>query len=158
MATGSDYYHAKEVYKGLCEALDEMEWKYHNDDEKFIVTFGVNGDDIPMNFVVLVDVERQLLRVMSMMTFEIPTEKRVEISALLSMINYKLAMGCFDLNIGTGEIIFKFNTCFRECLISTELIQMMIMVACNTIDMYNDQIKAVSDGNMTLGEFTERNE
>jgi hypothetical protein len=56
---------AKKVYATLCEALDDRNWKYENVDDELLVHFTVNGDDLPMQFIIFVDVDRQLLRLLS---------------------------------------------------------------------------------------------
>ena len=56
---------ARSAYKTLLTALDSMEWKYERDDEKMRVDFSVRGDDLAMNFIVLIDEERQLIRLLS---------------------------------------------------------------------------------------------
>lgn len=69
---------ARSAYKTLLTALDSMEWKYERDDEKMRVDFSVRGDDLAMNFIVLIDEERQLIRLLSFLPFNFPKETRVE--------------------------------------------------------------------------------
>ena len=69
---------ARRTYEMLCDALDARSWNYSKEEEKLLVHFGVNGDDIPINFVIVVDAERQLVRVMSPLPFKMSEEKRME--------------------------------------------------------------------------------
>ena len=69
---------AKQVYQTLCEAIERREWNFGKDEEKLLVHFGVSGDDIPMQFILIVDAERQLIRLMSPMPFKMSESKRME--------------------------------------------------------------------------------
>lgn len=53
------------MYDTICAAIERREWKYQKDEERLVINFGVNGDDIPMQFIMVVDAERQLVRMMS---------------------------------------------------------------------------------------------
>ena len=153
MASNKDYYHALEVYRALCASLDEMDWVYQKDDEKLLVSFGVSGHDVPMSFVALFDADRQILRLLSFFPFNAPTDRIIEMAVAVSVINYRLAMGSFNLNLGSGEIYFRLNSSFRDSLISTELIQSLVSVTCSTIDEYNDKLLALGNDEMTIQEF-----
>ena len=56
---------AKSVYNSLCEMLDEKNVRYDKHQDDLIISFITGGDDIPMQFLVKVDAERQLIRVLS---------------------------------------------------------------------------------------------
>ena len=58
---------AKKVYQTVCSALEERNWTYKKDEEKLAVFFGVTGEDLPMDIVMSVDEDRQLLRIFSPM-------------------------------------------------------------------------------------------
>lgn len=157
MGTEKDYYHAKEVYTAICESLDEIGWKYTRDDEKLLVSFSVSGDDIPMSFIIVTDVERQIIRLLSFMPFTVPEDKRIELAVAACVANYKFAVGSFDLDIENGNLLFRVASSFRSSLISTELIRYLVSIACNTIDEYNDQFFAICKGDMTLQEYIDKN-
>ena len=78
---------AQQAYDTLCKSLDRRGWKYGKDEAEFVVHFGVNGDDIPMNFIIAVDAERQLVRLMSPLLFKINADKR----------RVSLAMACSSI-------------------------------------------------------------
>ena len=127
------------AYETLCAALDDMGWKYKRDDEKLIVSFGATGKDLSTSFVIMADVERQLIRLLGFLPFEMSEDKRVEGSIATNFANYKFADGSFDYNL--------------DSLISKELCEYMIRCACGTIDDYNDEFLAISQGEMELSEF-----
>ena len=82
---------AQQVYATMCQALDERNWKYTRFEEDLVVSFGVNGDDLPMNFVLQVDEERQVIRLMSGLPFKMPEDKRVE-GAIAAAVTASMGM------------------------------------------------------------------
>lgn len=149
-------YLAQQVYKTLCSALDRRDWEYEKDEEKLLVHFGVNGDDIPMNFVLLVDEERQLIRLLSQLPFKIKEEKRIDGAIAACAVTYRLVDGSFDYDLSDGTIVFRMTASFRKSVISDGLFQYMISCACDTIDAYNDRFMALDKGLITIEDFLQK--
>ena len=70
--------YAKEAYNTLCRALDNIGWKYNRMEDELKIMFGVGGDDLPMNFLIIIDAERQLVRLLSLLPFKMNSDKRVD--------------------------------------------------------------------------------
>jgi len=157
MANENNARAAREVYETLCNTLTSMEWNFQREDEDLRVVFGVQGDDIPMHFVIAIDEGRQLVRLVSFLPFEFAEDKRVEGSIATNQINYTLAEGCFDFGLNDGRPIFRMTTSFRESLVGDEMFRYMIQVACFTVDRYNDQLESLSRGAISLEQFLENN-
>lgn len=141
------------AYETLCAALDDMGWKYNRDDDKLIVNFNATGNDLSTSFVILVDVERQLVRLLGYLPFEMSEDKRVEGSIATNFVNYKFADGNFAYNIGNGRIVFSMTATFLDSLIGKEVFEYMIRCSCDTIDDYNDEFLAISEGKLELSKF-----
>lgn len=137
---------AHKVFAGLCDALDAREWHYDKDEEKLAVHFGVKGDDIPIKIAMFVDVERQLIRLLSPLPFSMSEDKRIEGAVATCEFTDRLADGSFDFDISTGEIFFRMTASFRESVIGEKLFQYMISRACQTVDDYNDTLLALNKG------------
>ena len=87
---------AKSVYNSLCEMLDEKNVRYDKHQDDLIISFITGGDDIPMQFLVKVDAERELIRVLSPIPVTFGEEKRVEGAIATCHATYTLADGSFD--------------------------------------------------------------
>ena len=144
---------AQQVYETLCKALDRRGWKYGKDEEKLLVHFGVRGDDIPMNFIIVVDAERQLVRLMSPLPFKMSEEKRMEGAIATCAATYGMADGSFDYDLSNGEIVFRMTASIRESQLGDGLFQYMISCACAMADKYNDQFLALDKGIMSIADF-----
>lgn len=148
---------ARNVYDSLCEMLDEMKWRYNKFPEDLVVRFDVTGDDLPMQFVIAVDAERQLVRLLSPVPTKFGEDKRVEGAIATSQVNYKLADGSFDFSYEKGEVLFRMTSSFRDSLISKEMLSYMIRCACYTVDEYNDKFFMLAQGKMQIEDFFKKN-
>ena len=157
MADSRQLMYAKEAYNTLCRALDNIGWKYNKIEDELKIMFGVGGEDIPMNFLVIIDAERQLVRLLSLLPFQMKSDKRVEGALATCIINYLLADGSFDFDLDEGHIMFRLTASFRESLLGEELFKYMVSIACHTIDKYNDQLCDLNDGKISLEQFLENN-
>lgn len=144
---------AKQVYQTLCEAIERREWNFGKDEEKLLVHFGVSGDDIPMQFILIVDAERQLIRVMSPLPFKMSESKRMEGAIATCAASFGMADGSFDYDLSDGTIVFRMTASFRESLIGEGLFQYLISCSCAMVDKYNDQFLALDKGIMSITDF-----
>ena len=157
MADEKNIKSAEIVYNTLCEVLDDRHWKYDVHPEDSVVHFIVGGEDIPMEFVVVIDPERELVRMLSQLPFAFSEEKRVAGAIATCQATYKLADGSFDYDFKTGKVFFRLTSSFSGSLISKELLSYMIDCSCYTVDEYNDKFLMIEKGALTLEDFFEKN-
>ncbi|MDE7329572.1 MAG: YbjN domain-containing protein [Clostridia bacterium] len=150
---GVDMKEAQEVYTTVCETLDMKGWRYEKHPEDLVVTFTVNGEDIPMDFVVAVDGKRMLIRLLSRLPFKFAANKRVEGSIATNFANFKLGDGSFDYDLTDGAVTFRMTSSFRGSLISNTAVNYMFNCACATVDDYNDSFLMISKGMLSLKDF-----
>ncbi len=144
---------AKEVFKTLCKTLDDKGLKYDTDDEKLTAFFGASGDDVPMNFILIVDADRQLLRFLSPLPFKMSEDKRIDGAIATCIATYGLNDGSFDYDITDGEIVFRLTASFRESVIGEGLLDYMLAVTAGVTDRYNDQFLAIDKGYLSIADF-----
>ncbi len=144
---------AYRVYQTIIDALDGREWRYKRDDEKLTVNYKVGGDDLPMDFILSVDEDRELIRLFSPLPFTFEEDKRVEGALSTCHATAKLANGCFEYDLSDGMVVFRLVQPYENCDISVDLINYMISVSCRTVDDYNDKLFAVSKGYVKITDF-----
>ena len=144
---------AEGVYELICKMLDGRNWKYDREDAELILHFGVNGEDIPMEFLIVVDAERQLVRLMSLLPFTAGADKLTELAIATSYANYKMADGSFDFDLVKGRIVYRMTTSYRESLLSEELFNYMVSYACYAVDKYNDRFLMLIRGALSVEQF-----
>lgn len=145
--------HAREAYATICRALDDRDWTYTKEEEKLFVHFGVNGEDDPIHFVILVDADRQLIRVLSRLPFQMSEAKRIDGAIAVCAASDSLPDGYFDYDLSKGTIIFRLVTSIEECTVGVGLIQYLIDCTCVVVDNYNDQFHAIEKGELSITDF-----
>ena len=145
--------HAKTVYETACQALSNRDWKYTRHDDDLTLSFGARGDDLPMDFVLIVNPKAQVISLISPLPYKIAQDKRVDGSLAVNVANYGLINGTFDYDISDGEIRFRICSSYRDSLIGEELINYMVMLAAGTIDDYNDKFLMISKGMWSIQDF-----
>lgn len=153
MADQKQLKNAETVYKTLCETMDDRGWKYEKDPEKLIIHFIVTGEDIPMHFLVHIDPERELIRLLSQMPFAFSEERRMEGAIATCQTNYKIADGNFDYDFKTGDVYFRLTSSFRESLISKDLLNYMVGISCFAVDDFNDKFLMIEKGVLSIEDF-----
>jgi len=156
MAINTDMSTAKHAYMAFLTALDQREWNYERNDEELRINIGVTGEDLPMDLIIRINTEYQIIRLQSLLPFKMDESKRIEGSIATNYINYSLAMGSFDYNVADGSIAFRLVQSFRNSYISSEICNFIIDMACYTIDRYNDKLLVLSKGNISVSEFIEK--
>ena len=146
---------AQKVFETLCTALNNRGWRFQRDDSQFTVRYGVNGDDLPMEFVFKVDAERGVLLLFSVLSMNIKKEKAVEMAVAVSIINNVIVDGCFDFDIKNGRMHFRMTNSYIESIIGEELIEYMIDCSCSTVDDFNEKLMGLSSGLITLEQFVQ---
>ncbi len=157
MASAKELKLAKEAYATLCKEFDKNGWRYKKNEENLTVNLGFNGEDIPMDFVIECDAERQIVSLLSFMPYKINEDKIVEAAIATCHANYKMLDGSFDLRLSDGTIVFRLTSSFRESLIGGELFKYMLSCAVYTVDRYNDQFLMLNKGNLSLEDFIKNN-
>lgn len=148
--------HAKQVYKTLCDAIDNRQWNYDKDEENLRVQFEIIGEDLPMRFIVIVDAERELITLASPMQYKISESKRMEGAIAACAASFGLTDGHFVYNISNGVIMFKMTSLFRNSVIGEALFQYMIDLSCIIVDKYNDRFLALDKGIISVADFIDK--
>lgn len=149
---------AKAVYETFCDALTADDWKYTRHDEDLVITCGAKGEDLPMDILVRVDAQRQLISVLSRMPLAFDENKRIEGNLAVCVANKGMVHGCFDFDNNNGKIYFRMANSYRGTVISKDLCLYMMYCACSTIDNYNDKFLMLTKGMITLDQFIKSEE
>lgn len=147
---------AQKVYDTLCEMLDDKQFTYDRHDDDLVITLVMHGEDIPMQIMFNVDAKREVIRLLSPIPAVFEEDKRLDGAIATSQINYRLADGSFDFDYKKGKVIFRLTSSFMDSLISKDLLEYMIGVACYTIDDYNDKLVMLANGELPVEAFFEK--
>ena len=149
---------AKEVFDTLIRMLERRNWKYEKHEDIFLIKSGVKGEDLPIEFVILVKPGNEVVQFISPMPFNIPEDKRVDGALAVCAANYGIVDGSFDYDLRDGEIRFRMTSSYRESTLSEELFEYMVVVAAGTVDRYNDKFFMLAKGMISVQQFLEQEE
>ena len=143
-------------YDLLCNTLDEMGWRYEKDKSKLAVETMVQGEDIPIRYLIQIVPDLQLLRLYSHMPFTVPEDKRLEMAYALNYVNSRIVDGSFDFNINEGIILFRITSSFLDSEIGNMVFAYMLQVTGTVVDEFNDKFYEYADGRITFEQLMEK--
>ncbi len=141
------------TYNTLCRMLDTRDWKYEKHEEDLLIKSGIQGEDLPIEFVMRVSPKTLLVSFISWLPFKIPEDKRIDAAVAVAVANYGLQNGSFDYDMSDGEIMFRLVSSFRESILGEDLFEYMILYSANVVDDYNDKLFMLSKGMITIEQF-----
>ena len=147
---------AREVYASLIHMLDTRDWKYEKFEEDLVIKAGIKGEDLPIEFIVVVKPTQQVVQLLSRLPFSIPDEKRVDAAIAICVANNGLVDGSFDYDVLEGDITFRLTCSYRNTQLSDDLLEYMILVSAGTIDDYNDKFFMIGKDMMSVQQFIEK--
>lgn len=146
---------AKETFATLCSMLDNRGWHYEKNEEKLLIKSGVKGDDLPIDFIMTVDPQSEIVTFLSLLPFKADEAKRIDMALAVCVANYGLKDGSFDYKVEDGSIIFRLTSSYRGSTLSEDLFEYMLMLSATTVDEYNDKFFMISKGAMSIQQFIE---
>jgi len=144
---------AREVFDIMCQALDAKEIRYSKDEEGLAIMAKFTGEDLPMDLIVRIKPELDLILLTSQIPYKIPADKRVEAAAAVGIVNSGILDGCFDFDLTSGSIYFRMTASYLETEISEDLFAYMLYVSAGTIDEFNDKFMKLGMGLIELKDF-----
>lgn len=147
---------AKEVFDSLVKMLDSRNWRYEKHEENLLIKSSVKGEDLPIEFIVAVNPDAEVIQFISPMPFNMPEDKRVDGAIAVCVANYGLINGSFDYDLRDGEIRFRLTTSYTGSVLSDDLLERMILIAASTSDKYNDKFFMLAKGMLTVQQFIEQ--
>lgn len=146
---------ARNLYNSLCQSLDNLKWVYNKEEHEdhFAVFTSAKGEDLTMKLAIRIDVDRQVMYLKSPMPFKVEENMRDTMAIAISRVNWTMLNGCFEMDHLDGFVAFKLVIPYMESIVSTAVCRYMIILSCNMIDKFNDKLKAIAEGRMTLDDL-----
>jgi len=144
----------REIYQLMCAALDERGWKYKRNDEDCAVVYGMEGDDLSMEF--LISVHNEAVYSYSMIPAKMDEKDRVQGAVAVAFVNNQLSDGCFDYELQTGKIMFRVGYPILDAVPGNALFNHLIDYAGWAVDRYNDGFLMLAKGMIELDAFIKK--
>ena len=146
---------ARKAFATMCATLDARDWKYSKEEINGnpVIRLGVNGEDIPMDLVIIVDVERTVIRVLSPMPFKFPEDKRVAGAIACCIVSNGFADGSMDYDLSDGSVTYRMTASYRGSEIGQQLCDYLLGCSLAMVDRYNDRLMMLAKGLIDLETF-----
>ena len=146
----------REVYEKFKAHLEDHKFRFNARDDELVITLTVNGDDLPQPTAIRILADRNVVQVLSQNPSHIPEDKRVDAAVAVSVANYGMINGAFDLDMNDGEIRFRVAQSYEGMEITEEFLKYILGITFFTTDKYNDRFFMLGKGMMTLEQFIEK--
>ena len=100
----------------------------------------------------------EIVQLISPVLLEVQEDKRLDMAIAICDCNYAMVQGCFDYSITEGRIFFRMSNSYADSEISEDLLHEMLMIACITIDEYNDRLLMLNKGIISIQQFLKKGE
>lgn len=144
---------AVSVYNRLIETLEHMGWCYDKLENDLEVRYRVNGEDIPMEFAIIVNEDTQMVQFLSILPMTFTEEKQWEAVMAVCEATRGLAYGEFSFNVANRKVIYTAASLFLDCEIDEEWFRCQMDYAHHIVDAYNDRFLALAKGYIDLEKF-----
>lgn len=155
MSESLEYQRAKLVYSSIVNMLESKKWTFDEFEDDLVIRSGIRGDDLPIEFLMLVKPDRQVVQFISKLPFNMPEDKIIEGAIAVSIANYNLVNGSFDYNISNGEIRYRLTSSYLNSNLSEDVFEYMIMCGASTVDKYNSRFYMLMKGVIDIEKFFE---
>lgn len=145
-----------QVYQMFKKHLEENNFKFDAHDDDLVLTMTVHGEDLPQPTIIRILDDRDVFQILSPIPSRIPEDKRVDAAVAVSVANYGMINGCFDLDMSDGEIRFRVAQGYKGMELSNEFIKYIMGIVFFTTDKYNDKFFMLGKGLMSLEQFIEQ--
>ncbi len=135
------------------KGIKKYDTKEFEEDCMYRMSFSYTGEDLPMEFVILVDGKRSLIRLFSRQPITVKPEQVPMMAQAVCAVNEILVNGFFSLEAEKGIIRWQVTVPYMESLISEEVFDYLILISIHTVDDYNDKFLLLQKGMVSLEAF-----
>lgn len=147
---------AKQVYELFKQDLTNSKIKYEPHDDDLVISMTVHGEDLPQPTLIMVDEDREVVRLLSPLPSKIPEDKRMEAAVAVATANYGLVNGSFDYDMSDGEIRYRVCQSYAGTVLNEETVRYLLGVIFFTTDKYNDLFFMLGKGMISLEDFLKK--
>ena len=137
----------EQIVDAICKWLKDGNWHYEYNAEKHLFKMGINLKSKIKSGMIFVDIKDDCYVVYLCAPINGDKNNLIELTKYLTMANYGLLNGNFELDIRDGEIRYKtYVNCNGLESLPGAVIQDSIYVGCIMMDRYGDGIAALALG------------
>lgn len=122
------------MYQQILNFFKQQNWEYTEIKGKTIAMLGISGENGEFQCIADVNEGEKRLLFLSFCNVNVPKEKRINMSELLTRLNFGQFLGNFEMDFEDGEIRFKTSMYFSHGSPELEVIENLIMTNIFAMD------------------------
>lgn len=138
--------YSQEIKEAIEQYLKNDEWNYTFDEEREIIRCGINLGNRLKECRIIADISETKYLTLALINLNCDEEHREELSKLLTLINYGLMIGNFEMDFSDGEVRYKIATNCKDCIPSQSVIEDSMMIPAVMFEQFGDAILDVMFG------------
>lgn len=134
---------------GLRSVIDHLETndlKHSVEWETGLVRTGFDMQNAKFNCIIEINHQDNLVQFTGLIPIQVPSEKRRDVCELLTLINWHLALGKFQMDLDDGELRFQGSAPYPQGKLADEVIRQVIGRCVIPVDFFFPAIAAVTFG------------
>jgi hypothetical protein len=140
------------ILQTACQYLSEEHWAYWTDEENTAAYFDVAAAAGAVACALVANEEAQCLSLYVQIGVTVPSIKRLRMADFYARVNYELLLGCFELNVETGETHFRAALPLADSQLSRQQLRDLLATSVYTVDRYYPGVMMLIYKNATAAE------
>lgn len=140
------------IMQTVCRYMKEENWTHSVDEAKGMVFCYVAGEHGTLSCMLVIDEKMQCLSIYTHMGVVVPSIKRLRMADFIARANYALLLGCFELDVDSGELHFRLSLPLAESELSRQQLRDLISTDIYMVDCYYPGIMMLIYQNATAAE------
>ena len=140
------------MFQQIVEFFKQQEWQFTTIEDKTIALLGISGKKGKFQCVADVREDEKKFIFLSICGANVPENKRIQVNELLTRLNFGIFLGNFEMDFEDGEIRFKTSIYFGNSILSSEIIENLILSNISTMDSSLEGIMSMIYGNYSAME------
>jgi hypothetical protein len=132
--------------QSVIDHLEKNELKHSVDWEIGIVRTGFGMKNAKFDCVIEVHDQDNLVQITGLIPIQVPNHKRRDVCELLTLVNWRLALGKFQMDMDDGELRFQGSAPYAEGKLADEVVRQLIARCVIPVDDFFPAIAAVTFG------------
>jgi len=132
-------------FSEIVRFLQDDEWKFSVDEEERI-TMGLTGKHASYRILIRFRPDKDIIIVRVYYPVRVPEDKRRDICETITRANYGLMLGCFEMDMSDGELLYRTAMPVDDAPLYREQLKTILYTACGTADRYYPAIMGVLYG------------
>lgn len=127
--------------------LEREGWRYHFDDENGSIQIpDIEVGNKLEKFMMFVDCRNSDCIIMGTVEKMTPQNRRNTMSQLISLINYDLSFGGFQMDHSDGQVLFCYGVDVEDGVLSEKMVKNGQLIIYNAMKSYGDALIDVMEG------------